>query len=133
MQRETVTTFRVCYKANPDYDGDYNVPSKPGFQGPYDRLAGELGAREGVKSCKRWFNEEKIAIERTVNGQLETSVKTIYHDNVICWIERYVDGILDEAFDGKDQQCEPESPISEEEPFTSSTAKKSRKLATSGV
>ena len=96
-------TFCVKYKLNPDYDGDYQFDKLTNLDNPGEEVVGVHGnfrnlrlAQEAKIKCKDWFNQEKHAVEKvTREGKVQTEVRTTLHDNVVVWLERYVDGHLD--------------------------------------
>lgn len=106
MQEEPKVEWHVCYKANPEYKGSFNVPKKPGCHGKFGEDKGGMeGAKAGAEACKKWFNEESHLTMQVVGGQKVEQIKTTVHDNVIVWIEKYIDGVLA----GEETKCESES------------------------
>ena len=99
-------TYKVWYQPKAEYDGPYQSCEAPGLHGTFPTL---LAARGGYEACKRWFNEEKIVVEKsTPKGKLESSVRTIVHDNVDVWLEKYVDGFpTEEKVDPNGEKTEP--------------------------
>jgi len=101
--REPVITYKVYYEAKPSYQGSWNVPEKPGFQGPFDLYEDAVLA---VESCKRWFNEERKVTEQIDReGKVTQTVRVVNHDNVYVEIKKFKDGF----------PCEEEV-VCEEEP-----------------
>lgn len=97
---ENVVTYRVWYEPNPDYDGTFQV-DKIGRGGLHATVTDAMGGLERAKReaalCKRWFNEEKILIEKAgPDGKIQHEVKTIMHDNVIVTLQKLVDGFTTE-------------------------------------
>lgn len=93
---EPVIQYKVFYKLNPEYKGAFQKDklSKPGLHGTFGEEAGgfERAEEEAIK-CKRWFNEDKRAVEKLNERQRKiVEVHTKIHDNVIVWIEKWVDG-----------------------------------------
>lgn len=121
---EPKLTWKVCYKAKPEYNGVFNIPEAPGIHGEFPTL--KL-AKEGVESCKRWFNLERREkkIQRDSKVHVEEEVR--FHDNVIVWIEQYKDGF----YEGN-VECE-EKPEPKPSSSTESGAKSKRTTSTVAV
>ena len=107
---DPLVTYQVWYKPNPEYDGTFQL-DKMGKGGKHATVTPEMGGYNGAiqaaARCKAWFNEERTAVETsTDNGKVIVNVKTAVHNNVIVWIEKYVDGTyVEEEF----KPCLPES------------------------
>ena len=114
--------FKVYYRPNPEYEGEYNVPSKSGLHGTFDNIR---AARAAVEKCRAWFGEEKIVtLGREINGKREEIVRTVKHDNVIVWIEKYKDGFQDGEI-----QCEESSEASDGSTEKPASGKKSKRTS----
>ncbi len=88
--KEIEYEFRVCYKMNPHYTGNWHGDMRPGVHGKFDTLK---EAQVGMEKCKKFFNEEKVLQELPdERGKVQRTVKTTVHDNVIVWIEEYRNG-----------------------------------------
>lgn len=86
-----MTMYKVRYKPNPAYKGDYKGPSVPGLQGSFGLIQ---DAEAAVKSCKRYFNTERILDDVPhPDGSVTQEKQTIIHDNVIVWIDTVEDGV----------------------------------------
>lgn len=93
---DQVVTYKVWYKLNPEYEGTFQV-DKIGGGGLHATVTPSMGgmsrAMEEAARVKTWFNEEKVAVEKsTARGKKEVEVKTTFHNNVIVWVEKYLDG-----------------------------------------
>lgn len=109
MTREPKVEYKVYYRANPEYDGDFNVPRKPGLHATLPLLH---EAEDAEAKCRKWFTEEKVLCPKPQrDGSIVDEIKTVIHDNVIVWIEKHVDGF----------------PVKEEEGSCDEQVKKSRK------
>jgi hypothetical protein len=105
--------FSVKYKLNPDYDGDYQYDKLTDANNPDEEVVGLYGkfrnlplAMQMKQKCKDWFNKEMHAVERVNReGKVHSEVRTTLHDNVVVWLERYVDGHLDLEW----QECDVKS------------------------
>lgn len=86
-------TWKVCYKAKPEYQGSFNIPEAPGIHGEFPTL--NL-AKEGAEACKRWFNQERREKKVQRDSKVYSEEEIRYHDNVIVWIEQYKDGFYEE-------------------------------------
>jgi len=94
---EKTVEYKVWYKLNPEYKGTFQVDKigpKTGLHGTFGASAGGFDrAQQEIQKCKAWFNEEKKAIEREgPGGKAVVEVRTTIHDNVIVWMETYIDG-----------------------------------------
>ena len=92
--REVVYKFWVRYKQNPHYTGTFHQGLKPGIHGKFDTM---IEAEEGAKKCRKWFNEERVAVMKpdpSQGGKTVEQVVPTMHDNVMTWIEEYRDGVL---------------------------------------
>jgi hypothetical protein len=97
---EPTITYRIWYKLNPEYAGTWQK-DKIGGGGLHATVNAQMGglqrAQEEAGRCKTWFNDEKIAVEKSApNGKKIVEVKTTRHDNVIVWIERLKDGYAED-------------------------------------
>lgn len=111
---DPIITYKVWYKLNPEYEGTFQV-DKIGPGGLHATIGPQHGglpkAHSEAGRVKAWFNEEKIAVEKShPNGKKEVSVKTVFHDNVIVWIEKYKDGYPDEEVEAKCVEVKIEAP-----------------------
>ena len=125
---EPTVEYKVWYKLNPAYKGSFQVEKmgKPfinsrgeqeypiGLHGTFGPSAGGFErAQQEVAKCKAWFNEEKKAIEREgPGGKAVVEVRTTIHDNVIVWIEKYIDGF---RTTGQENQCDEQKPAANDE------------------
>lgn len=98
-KREPVVTWKVYYEAKSSYEGNFNVPDKPGFQGPFEIFEKAVAAEE---SCRRWFNEERKLSQTTDRDGKVTDVVKI-HDNVNVEIKKFIDGF---PAPEEEEQCE---------------------------
>lgn len=94
---DKVISYKVWYKLNPEYDGTFQVSSMGTEPALHAHVLPSMGglprAKQEAQRCKAWFNEEKILLEKQnpATGKVEQTVKTVMHDNVVVWVEKYID------------------------------------------
>ena len=107
--------YKVLYKLNPAYKGNFQRGNLvvPGIQGVFGEEDGGLAAAQtSAEQCKQYFNTDSKAIEKQgPTGKKIVEIKTKIHDNVIVWIEKYIDGFpTQEKIESCHEKSEPESP-----------------------
>lgn len=95
VEEEPVVRLYVWYAPNPAYKGDHHANMKKGLQGSFDS---EEEARAAAEKCKAWFTvkREILKIEGK-DGRVRDEIKETIHDNVIVWIDKYIDGEMVES------------------------------------
>ncbi len=90
--------FKVWYKQNPHYSGSFNNNIGSGLHGVFDSIS---KANEEAAKCKVWFTEERVN-DNMKDGQVQKegapgNITTTVHDNVIVWVEEWVNGVKKES------------------------------------
>ena len=91
--------FHVLYKPKPNYVGSHHADLRPGTHAV---CLSRADALMQAGKCKKYFNEENILIPN--EDPAKNRINTVVHDNVIVWIDEYVDGVFQEPKGEKDRK-----------------------------